>query len=125
MATEVSEAVLQSMERTWMAHERTLMAWIRTATSMIGFGFTVYKFFQFEQEGHSARSHGVFTPRDFAIFLVSIGLVSLILATIAYQRDIKELTKNFSTPHHSLAVPVAALVALFGIVVLVAAVLRG
>jgi putative membrane protein len=126
MAAEISEAVLQSMERTWMAHERTLMAWVRTATSMISFGFTVYKFFQYEQEGHGGgHARGIFTPRDFAIFLVSIGLVALVLATITYQRDIKELTKNFSTPHHSLAVPVAALVALFGIVVLIATILHG
>lgn len=33
-------------DRVWMAHERTLMAWIRTATSMISFGFTIYKFFE-------------------------------------------------------------------------------
>jgi uncharacterized membrane protein YidH (DUF202 family) len=31
---------------TWMAHERTLMASIRTSTSMIGVGFAVYKFFE-------------------------------------------------------------------------------
>jgi uncharacterized membrane protein YidH (DUF202 family) len=38
-----------AVERTWLAHERTLMAWVRTATFMISFGFTIYKFFQFEQ----------------------------------------------------------------------------
>jgi putative membrane protein len=37
-----------AVDRTWLAHERTLMAWVRTATSMISFGFTIYKFFQFE-----------------------------------------------------------------------------
>ena len=31
-------------ERTRMAADRTLMGWIRTALSMIGFGFTIYKF---------------------------------------------------------------------------------
>ena len=35
-------------DRTWLADERTLMAWIRTATSLISFGFTIYKFFEFE-----------------------------------------------------------------------------
>jgi putative membrane protein len=29
------------LDRTWLAHERTLKAWVRTATSMIGFGFTI------------------------------------------------------------------------------------
>ena len=33
-------------ERTRLASERTLMAWIRTSTSLIAFGFTIFKFFQ-------------------------------------------------------------------------------
>ena len=37
-----------AVERSVMAAERTLMAWIRTALSMIGFGFTIYKFFQYK-----------------------------------------------------------------------------
>jgi len=35
--------------RTRAAYERTMMSWIRTATSLITFGFSVYKFFQFEK----------------------------------------------------------------------------
>ena len=37
-----------ALDRTHLAHERTLMAWVRTATSLISFGFTIYKFFSFE-----------------------------------------------------------------------------
>ena len=36
-----------AVERTRLANERTLMAWIRTATSLIAFGFTIFKFFQY------------------------------------------------------------------------------
>jgi uncharacterized membrane protein YidH (DUF202 family) len=43
------EATELAVERTWLAYERTLMAWVRTATSMISFGFSIYKFFQFEK----------------------------------------------------------------------------
>ena len=39
-----------ALDRTRMAAERTLMAWVRTALSMIGFGFTIYKFLQVVQE---------------------------------------------------------------------------
>ena len=35
-----------AMERTRMAADRTLMGWIRTALSMIGFGFTIFKFLE-------------------------------------------------------------------------------
>jgi putative membrane protein len=54
-----------ALDRTWLAHERTLMAWVRTATSMISCGFTIYKFFQFEEQA-KARPRGLLTPRDFA-----------------------------------------------------------
>src|SRR5581483_2367687 len=36
-----------AFERTYLAHERTLMAWIRTAASLITFGFTLFKYFQY------------------------------------------------------------------------------
>ena len=41
-----------AVERTFLAYERTLMAWTRTSVSLISFGFTLFKFFQYlvEQE---------------------------------------------------------------------------
>ena len=44
-----------ALERTYLANERTLMAWIRTATSLITFGFTLYKFFEYLHETDPAR----------------------------------------------------------------------
>ncbi|BBX71585.1 YidH family protein [Mycolicibacterium psychrotolerans] len=34
-------------KRTHLAEERTLMAWVRTATSLIAFGFTIYQVFRY------------------------------------------------------------------------------
>jgi putative membrane protein len=42
--TELKTSDILALDRTRMAAERTLMAWVRTALSMIGFGFTIYKF---------------------------------------------------------------------------------
>ncbi|GAA1229423.1 MULTISPECIES: YidH family protein [Mycolicibacterium] len=39
-----------AVERTRLALERTTMAWIRTSTSLIAFGFTIFKFFQYQAE---------------------------------------------------------------------------
>jgi putative membrane protein len=40
------------MAETRLAYEeRTLMAWVRTATSLISFGFTIFNFFRFLREG--------------------------------------------------------------------------
>ena len=35
-----------ALQRSFLATERTRMAWIRTSLSMIGFGFTLAKLFQ-------------------------------------------------------------------------------
>ena len=46
-APAITDATRLAVERTRLAHERTLMAWVRTATSLISFGFTLFKFFQY------------------------------------------------------------------------------
>lgn len=108
-------------ERTWMAYERTLMAWVRTSTSMITFGFTIYKFFQFEAGRDAKVNQGLITPRCFALMLVSIGLISLGVATIQNRKQQRLLKPE---RRFSLAELVAGLVSLFGILVLLTAIFK-
>lgn len=109
--------------RTRAAYERTMMAWIRTATSLITFGFSIYKLFQLEglarpQEGR------LIGPREFALLLVSLGLISLLLATIEHHQNINALGAQYAGNQRSLAVLLAALMSILGIVALVAIILR-
>jgi putative membrane protein len=67
-----------AFDRTRVAYDRTLMAWIRTATSLITFGFSIFKFFQLEL-GSSRHDNHLIGPREFAMLMVGIGLVSLVL----------------------------------------------
>lgn len=113
-----------AMIRTWMAHERTLMAWVRTATSMISFGFTIYKFFQFEAGRNSTLRKGLLTPRDFALIMISIGLASLLMATVQHHLDWHRLGSQITPRPRPLAEIVAALVSAFGILVLLATIFR-
>jgi putative membrane protein len=106
-----------AVERTRAAYERTMMAWIRTATSLITFGFTIYKFFQIEEP--AGRPNRLIGPRGFAIILVSIGLFSLILATLEYRQDIRTLEVQYAGKRRSLAALVAAMISLLGILALV------
>lgn len=114
-----------ALDRTWLAHERTLMAWVRTATSMISFGFTIYKFFQFEAGRNAPVTRGWLTPRDFALILISIGLVALFMATLAHRRDMKVLPSPIGGRRRSLAELVAAMISVFGILLLLSAIFRG
>ena len=116
-----------ALERTILAHDRTLMGWVRTSTSLITFGFTIYKFFQLDLAAHPPLRplHNVIGPRQFAILMICIGLFSLMTATIQYRLYRNGLRKWYpARPPLSLAEVVAALVSLLGIVALVAVLFR-
>jgi putative membrane protein len=93
-----------ALDRTRLAHERTLMAWVRTAVSLISFGFTIYKFFQYlrESEDYVARS-GVLSPRSFGLLLIGIGLSALVLATIDHVRHMRAMRAEYGDVPYSLA----------------------
>jgi putative membrane protein len=110
-----------ALHRTRAAYERTMMSWIRTATSLITFGFSIYKFFQLETP---ARPHRLIGPREFALALVSIGLLSLLLATLENRENIRALGAQYAGKQRSLAVVVAALISLLGVVAFVTMIFR-
>ena len=112
-----------AFDRTLVAYERTMLAWIRTATSLITFGFSIYKFFQIERGGgeHNNRLIG---PREFALLLVSLGLVSLLLATWEYRHNIRILRAQYPGTPRALAAVVAALIGVLGTLALLAVILR-
>ena len=47
-APALDDSTRLAFERTRNSYENTMMSWIRTATSLITFGFSIYKFFQIE-----------------------------------------------------------------------------
>lgn len=114
-----------AVDRTWLAHERTLMAWIRTATSLISFGFTIYKFFAFESGKNGPVAHALVSPRQFAILMIATGLIALLLSVIDHRQSMKLLREEFGTTRRSVAGVVAGVVAIMGLSALVAALLRG
>jgi len=113
-------------ERTRLAHERTLMAWVRTATSLIAFGFTTYKFFEFEAGKGVPVPASLLSPRAFALFMIGTGLVALLLSVIEHRRDIRALQIDFDMPRHgSVAGVVAGIIALLGLLSFSAALVGG
>jgi putative membrane protein len=65
-----------SFQRTRMSADRTLMAVIRTSLSLIGFGFTIFQFFQRLREAGTLTHAG--SARNFGITLVGLGILMLI-----------------------------------------------
>ena len=104
-----------AFDRTWAAYERTMLAWVRTATSLITFGFSVYKFFQILR-ADSPEANYLMGAREFGILLVTIGLASLSVATFEYRQNMRRLGTEYQGLPRSLAVIVAALLSILGVV---------
>ncbi len=124
MASDASISTKLAVDRTRLAYERTLMAWVRTATSLISFGFTIYKFFQFLRDGQATHPEGMIGLRAFAILMIAIGLTALLLATLEHRRDRLRLRAEYGPVPYSLAAVVAALVAVLGVLGFLSVLLR-
>ena len=106
----IPEATLLAVERTRLAHERTLMAWVRTATSLISFGFTIFKFFQYlHGEGMAEKPPQILGARHFALLMISTGLIALVIATIQHRASLRALRAQFQPKNvpYSLAAVMA------------------
>lgn len=107
-----------AVKRTFVAMERTLMAWIRTSLSMISFGFTIVKVFEYlEAErklslGWLGRSWG---PASLGLTLITIGTGALVVAVIQHRHEMNALREQGLVPKWSLALTVATLVAVLGV----------
>lgn len=114
-----------AIKRSAIAADRTLMAWVRTAISMIGFGFTIYKFFQYLPselaKGTISHPHA---PRNLGLSLIALGTVALATATWQHVRFLKEI--RASGPHlaWSISVLVALAVVAIGILTFYGVLLR-
>src|SRR5262245_41571621 len=81
-------------ERTRLAYERTMMAWIRTAASLISFGFSIDKFFDYLSSSATAPpARRLFGPHEFAVSMIVVGLLSLVLATVEQRRGLRTLER--------------------------------
>ena len=72
--------------RTRMALERTMMSWVRTAVSLIGFGFTIVQFFErLHATSGVAPALRPEAPRYLGLSLIAAGVVSLLIAIWQYR----------------------------------------
>src|SRR5580704_19761413 len=78
--------------RTRMSVERTLMAWLRTAVSLIGFGFTIVQFFnRLEQIPRTNAARFPAAPYYLGLALIACGVLALVISIWQYQWTLRYL----------------------------------
>jgi putative membrane protein len=105
-------------ERNREAAERTLMAWIRTALSLIGFGFGIGKLDAYLQwAGLHTRHDPAHTSLIFATSFIAVGILGLLAAVVQHVRILKRLSHpDFAyNAMRPIAMTVAALLILIGV----------
>jgi putative membrane protein len=72
--------------RTRLSLERTMMAWIRTAVSLIGFGFAIVQFFERLQQMTDVRAANYpKAPQYLGLALIASGVLALIISIWQYR----------------------------------------
>jgi inner membrane protein YidH len=78
--------------QTRLALERTLLAWVRTAAALIGFGFTIFNFYEMLNSIENVKP--AWRPgasRMLGVSLVGIGTLALVLALVQYVMTVRFL----------------------------------
>jgi putative membrane protein len=111
-------------ERSRQASDRTLMAWVRTSLSLIGFGFAIASFREILLEGGLIRNpHKEFNGAlVFGLSFIGLGILGLLAATIQHWRILQHLKQDdFNyTGFRPLAFIMAILLMLIGLFAFIA-----
>ena len=119
--------------RTRLSLERTMMAWLRTAASLIGFGFAIVQFFERFQQMPGARpAYLPGAPRYLGLSLIACGVLALLVSIWQYLWTVRYLWGETFSPIAGLTreglqspvIAIAGLLVLIGLFAFSAVLLR-
>jgi putative membrane protein len=111
--------------RTRFAVERTLMAWLRTSSALIAFGFTIVKVL--ERMQLQSPEKPVFlpeAPRDLGLALIGSGILGIAIALWQYRmvddylwsREFRAIAGVAGKHHHTPTFTISLLIGFVGVV---------
>lgn len=109
-----------AVDRTRLAYERTMMAWVRTATSLISFGFTIHKFFDYRVQQGAVRTDRLLGPAEFGGIMIATGLGALVIASFNHHRSMNALRASYGPMPPSAAAAIGVVIGGLGLLALVA-----
>jgi putative membrane protein len=106
-------------ERNRAAYDRTLMAWIRTAISLIGFGFAIAKSYEYiqteEMETTGRFIDQIHAPLWFGMSFIVLGMICILGGVLQYRLVMKRIQSDRFT--YSEPPPLAKLIALILLII--------
>ena len=103
-------------ERNKAAADRTLMAWIRTALSLIGFGFGVGKLYEALEKANPDRvSDPLHSAQIVGEAFIAVGVLGLLAAIIQYGKALNRISMDQFVYAQSRALPMITAIALLAI----------
>ena len=123
-ASQLDAALWQAIQRTCLAYDRTMMAWVRTATSLMSFGFTIYKFFDIESKQAQASPALLLGAARFGSLMIVIGIVAAVVAAIEQSRFRRRMQAEYGRVPSSPTSVIAMIVGVVGLSGLAVVLLR-
>ncbi len=105
-----------ALVRTALSSEQTLMSWVRTALSMVTFGFSIAQFFFFLGDNQDDLNFTA-SPNRLGVTLICFGVIVLVLASAEHLLRIRAL-KSQGLPKDSGSIfPIGSAIALMSIAI--------
>jgi putative membrane protein len=116
-----SDRTDMAVARTTMAADRTLLSWVRTSLSLMGFGFTIYKFLVYllQMPGNAEKVSDPEGPKLLGIIMLSASVLCIVFGMIEYYDIFRRFGRQQNQKLWGTAFIMAILTALLSIFLLV------